>query len=239
VNTAIAVITIIAAAGGAPAPSGAELLRKYDAIMGAESFDASAEMTSRRDDGTSRTYKMRILKSGRDKVRVWFTEPASVRGQEMLRQGENLWVYLPNLKKATRIASRESFQGGDFNNADVLRSHYETDYEAQVQPASSVPDAWELELKARTHEAAYDRIKLWLAKSDAIPIKGEYYTASGKLLRVAQFSDVQSFGALRRPARVVMKNMIATQRSSQLLLSSFNTKATPSSAKFVLDDLGK
>jgi outer membrane lipoprotein-sorting protein len=221
------------------APGAGDLLKKYDAIMGADNFEAVAEMTAHRDDGSVRTYKMRILKAGNEKLRIWFSEPAAVRGQEMLRQGENLWVYLPSLKKPTRLASRESFQGGDFNNADVLRVHYQTDYEAKVLPESSVSDAWELELKAKTSDAAYERIKLWMRKSDGMPTKGEYYTASGKMLRAAEFSDVKSFGGFRRPAKVVMKNMLTPKRWSELVMSTFNTKVSPPAARFVLDDLGR
>jgi outer membrane lipoprotein-sorting protein len=221
------------------APAADTLLQRYDAIMGAENFEAVAEMTAHRDDGSVRVYKMRVLKAGSEKLRIWFSEPAAVRGQEMLRQGENLWVYLPNLKKPTRLASRESFQGGDFNNADVLRVHYQTDYQAKVLPQSSVPEAWELELNAKTSDAAYERIKLWMRKSDSMPVKGEYYTSSGKLLRAAEFAEVKSFGGFKRPARIVMKNMLTPKRWSEMLMSSFNTKVSPPAGRFVLDDLGR
>src|SRR6185295_13065381 len=87
-------------------PGADELLKKYDAIMGPDSFEATMQMTAHRDDDTTRTYKMRMLKAGTERFRLWFQEPAAVRGQEMLRQGENLWVYLPTLKKPTRLASR-------------------------------------------------------------------------------------------------------------------------------------
>jgi outer membrane lipoprotein-sorting protein len=223
-------------------PKAEELLKKYDAIMGAENFEAVAEMTAHRDDGSVRTYKLRLLKAGTEKLRIWFSEPAAVRGQEMLRQGENLWVYLPNLKKPTRLASRESFQGGDFNNADVLRVHYQADYDARVLPsgtASSVPDAWELELKAKSSDAAYERVKLWMRRSDGMPLKGEYYTASGKQLRAAEFSEVKNFGGFKRPARIVMKNMLTPKRWSEMVMTSFNAKVTPPAARFVLDDLGR
>ena len=96
------------------------LLKQYDAVMGPENFEAQFIMTAHRDDDSERSYKMRVLKSGSNKLRIWFSEPASVKGQEMLRQGENMWVYMPNLKRAVRMASRDSFQGGDFNNADVF-----------------------------------------------------------------------------------------------------------------------
>lgn len=220
-------------------PKADDLLKKYDAIMGAENFDAVAEMTAHRDDGSVRTYKMRVLKAGTEKLRIWFSEPAAVRGQEMLRQGENLWVYLPNLKKPTRLASRESFQGGDFNNADVLRVNYQADYNAKVLPNSSVPDAWELELTAKSSDAAYERIKLWMRRSDGMPLKGEYYTASGKQLRAAEFSEVKNFGGFKRPAKVVMKNMLTPKRWSEMVMTTFNAKVTPPAARFVLDDLGR
>jgi outer membrane lipoprotein-sorting protein len=237
--TALPALPLLLLLGADTPPSADDLLKRYDDIMGPANFEAMFEMTAHRDDGSSRTYKMRALKSGRGKFRIWFLEPASVRGQEMLRQGDNLWVYLPTLKKPTRLASRESFQGGDFNNADVLRVYYQADYTAAVAPASTVPDAWEIELRAKTKDAAYDRIKLWLRKSDQMPVRGEYFSASGKLMRVAEFSEVKSFGGFKRPAKVVMKNMLATKRQSVMLVHSFNNKVSPPASKFVLDDLGR
>src|SRR5215510_9546252 len=106
-------------------PTAAQILAKYDEIMSPRTFDGLMVMIAHRQDGTTRGYKMRVLKSEDDKIRLWFFEPASAKGQEMLRVEENMWVYMPNLKRALRIASRESFQGGDFNNGDVLRVNYE------------------------------------------------------------------------------------------------------------------
>jgi outer membrane lipoprotein-sorting protein len=231
-----------AATPAAPArpPTADELLRKYDAIMGAESFEAVMRMEAHRDDGSVRTYKLRILKSGKDKLRVWFDEPASVRGQEMLRQGDNLWVYMPNLKRAVRLASRESFQGGDFNNADVLRVNYQADYTATLAAQSELPDAWQLELKARGSDAAYDHVKLWLRKSDGQPVRGQYFTASGKMLREAELTDVKTYaGGFARPSRFVMKNKLAEKRRSVMTVESMDVRVKPAATRFVLDDLGR
>ncbi len=220
-------------------PTAHDLLAKYDAVMGPESFESVIAMTAHRDDGSSRAYKMRVLKKGDDKFRAWFDEPAAVRGQEMLRQGDNLWVYMPSLKRAVRLANRDSFQGGDFNNADVLRVNYQADYSATLAADAGRADAWLLELKAKTKDAAYDSIKLWMRKADLQPLKGEYYTASGKMLRAAEFSEFKNFAGLVRPGKIVMKNMIATQRYSIMSWDSMNTKVNPAATKFVLDDMGK
>jgi hypothetical protein len=209
--------------------------------MGPTNFEASSQMIAHRDDDTERAYRMKYVKSGDDKFRLSFLEPAAVRGQEILRQGDNNWLYMPQLKRAVRMANRDNFQGGDFNNADVLRVNYEVDYTAVLAAdTEGVADAYLLELKAKTTEAAYDKVKLWLRKSDETPIKAEYFTASGKMLRAAEFSDVKDYGnGLKRPSKIVMRNMLATKRFSTMITDSMNTKVTLPASKFVLDDLGR
>lgn len=239
--TSLPLALLAAAALAAEPPSAADALKAYDAIMGPPHFKATTLMTAHRDDGTTRSYKMTLLKGDGDKSRVWFQEPAAVRGQEILRNGENLWVYMPNLKRAMRLASRDSFQGGDFNNADILRSDYQADYTAELAEDAATPDAWLLKLKAKTSDASYDAIKLWVAKKPlGMPVKGEYYTASGKMLRSAVFTDVKDFGnGLSRPARVTMRNEIATQRFSELVFDALDVTATAPDARFTLTDLGR
>lgn len=223
----------------AAAPTADVLLEKYDSIMGPENFDSSARMTARREDGTVRTYEMRFVKKGTEKFRIWFKGPAAVAGQEVLRVGDNSWVYLPNLKRATRIANRDSFQGGDFNNADVLRVNYKADYTA-VLGQSEKPDVYLVELKAKNTNTAYDVIKLWMRKSDSMPVRGEYYGTSGKILRSAEFSEYKEFSkGYKRPAKVVMRNELIKERSTELLTQSMNVEVSFPDSRFTLTDLGK
>ncbi len=222
-------------------PSIDEVLKRYDALMAPDRFKAVAAMTSHRDDGSSRTYKMSFLKQGNDKSRIAFDEPASARGQEILRNGENTWIYMPNLKRSLRLASRESFQGGDFNNADVLRANYAQDYSGTVVEDPEKPDTWRVELKSRSKDSAYDAIKLWVKRAPlGVPVRGEYYTSSGKMLRSADFLEVKDFGkGLVRPARVKMRNELATQRYSELVFDSLEVGFTAPESKFTLNDLGR
>jgi outer membrane lipoprotein-sorting protein len=221
-------------------PSIKEVLTKYDSIMAPTTFKATATMTAHRDDGSARGYTMTILKGADDKSRIWFQEPAAVRGQEMLRNAENFWVYMPNLKRSLRLASRDNFQGGDFNNADVLRANYAADYDGTVKEDPAKPELWLLEMKAKTPDSAYDSIKLWVLKSPlGVPVRGEYYTSSGKMLRSADFSEVKDFGnGMKRPSHITMRNEIATQRFSELIWVSVDTAAVVGDGKFGLSDLG-
>ncbi|MFL5349260.1 MAG: outer membrane lipoprotein-sorting protein [Hyalangium sp.] len=220
-------------------PTPEELLQRYDEVMGPRTFEAESQMTAWREDGSSRTYELRMLKAEDDKSRIWFKAPASVKGQEILRVGDNLWVYLPNLKRATRMANRDSFQGGDFNNADILRVSYSRDYAGKRVP-SDVPETWALELKAKSPETAYDAIKLWLRKSDGQPVKAQYFGTSGQMLRSAEFSDYTEFEkGYSRPAKVVMRNELVKSRRSELVLKSLKRGVDAPSQRFTQADLGR
>lgn len=219
-------------------PTAEQLLKRYDQVMSPRTFDGLLVMIAHRQDDTTRTYKFRALKSQDDKIRTWFFEPAAAKGQEMLRVEDNMWVYMPNLKRALRLASRESFQGGDFNNGDVLRVNYVADYNAKLIPAED-DKLWLLDLTAKSKEAAYDHIKLWMTKDKQQPAKAEYYAASGKILRSAKFEDVKTFHGLERPAHMTMRNELATKRYTEMMWLDLKLDLDVPAQKFVVDDLGR
>jgi outer membrane lipoprotein-sorting protein len=239
-KTSALALLLLAAPAFAADPTVDELLKKYDAIMGPASFEAVATMSATREDGTTRTYEMKFLKRDNDKFRLWFAEPAAVKGQEMLRNGESLWVYLPNLKRATRIASRDNFQGGDFNNADVLRVNYAADYTGTVAKTSDLPDTWLLDLKAKNADTAYDSIKLYMRKSDLQPVKGQYFGTSGQMIRSADFSDYKEFDkGYQRPSKVVMHNELVKARKSEMVMKKMSLNIDVPAQRFTQADLGK
>jgi outer membrane lipoprotein-sorting protein len=219
-------------------PTAEQLLKRYDQVMSPRTFDGLLVMIAHRQDDTTRTYKFRALKSQDDKIRTWFFEPAAAKGQEMLRVEDNMWVYMPNLKRALRLASRESFQGGDFNNGDVLRVNYVADYNAKLIPAED-DKLWLLDLTAKSKEAAYDHIKLWMTKDKQQPAKAEYYAASGKILRSAKFEDIKTFHGLERPAHMTMRNELATKRFTEMMWLDLKLDLDVPAQKFVVDDLGR
>lgn len=232
-------VLVTASRALAAEPTAEEILKKYDHVMGPGAFEAVSAMTAHREDDSERTYKMRILRGDVERMRIWFQEPASVKGQEMLRNGDNLWVYLPNLKRATRLANRESFQGGDFNNADVLRVNYSVDYTGTVVP-SDLPETYCVELKAKNRETAYAAIKLWVRQSDLLPTKGQYFGDSGKLLRSAEFTEYKEFSkGYWRPALIHMKNEQTPARWSEMRTESIKLNVEVVPQRFTQTDLGR
>ncbi len=215
-----------------------DVVARYDAIMSPNAFTATMAMTATREDGSKRTYVLKTQKQGTDKLRATFLDPANARGQEMLRVGDNLWSYVPNLKRTVRVASRDSFMGGDFNNGDVLRVNYTADYDAVL-----IDDVGDVlicaTLTAKSNTIAYDRIDLCMTTTDAMPTSAKYYAQSGKLLRSAVFSDVADFDGTRRPSRVVMKNEVQTSRQSEMVWREFKPTTSIPASRFVVEDLGR
>ena len=93
-----------------------KVLKKYDEIMAPQAFETNFSLESFKEDNTSKKYIIHAIKKDDDKFRLSFESPISIRDQEILRNDKNFWLYLPNVKRVTRIANRDSFQGGDFNN---------------------------------------------------------------------------------------------------------------------------
>jgi outer membrane lipoprotein-sorting protein len=194
-------------------------------------------MTTVRANGDLRTFSMHILKSGEDLHRIRFLAPADDKGTEVLRIGDEMWNYLPNLKRSLKISAKQEFHGGDFSNADVLRVNLAKDYTPTL--VGTTADEYQLELKAKNDEVAYDTIKYWLRKKDGMPLRQEFYTSSGKLVRKCDFLDPKPFGKLTRPSKLVMWNMLNKSRHSEMVINDFTLRPQLPDGAFKLAALGR
>lgn len=218
-------------------PSPDEVLARANAIIAPEAYTATVQMVAVRGDGTTRTYVFRTMKQGADKLRLSFDEPKTLSGHELLRLGDDLWRYVPSLKRSMRIASRDDFEAGDFRNADVLRVDLVHDY--RVTGMKDGGDHWILDLVASTKQAGYDHIVYTVRKSDAMPLQQEFYAASGKKLRSATFSAPATFGKHVRPSKVRMINELTRGQSTDMTVQSFELVDSIPSKTFQRESLGR
>jgi len=89
--------------------------------------------------------------------------------------------------------------GGVFNNADILSLDYATEYDVEKMEDSGEQTL--LHLKAKNKTVAYDRLKMWVSKGKALPVKIECLTEAGMLIKTIYFKDIKDFGGgMVRPA---------------------------------------
>lgn len=219
---ALALLTPLAAL----ALDGKALLEKVDRNLEPESYEMTRKLINEEPNGKRKEFILYSVKKGRDKVAALFLAPASDKGRSTLRQGDNMWLYIPNVGKPVRITSLQSVTGGVFNNADILRVDYTEEYD--VTTASEAGESYLLELKAKTGAVAYDRLKLTVDRKTVLPTRIEAYAASGLLVKTLYFKDIKDFGGgIRRPATVETDSPLYKGYKSVMLYAAVKKREVP------------
>lgn len=190
---------LLAVAGPVSALDGDALLLQVDRRLQPESYEMYRKLINIEPDGKRKEFVLYTAKKGGDNVVALFLDPPSEKGRSSLRQGENMWLYIPNVGKPLRITSLQSVIGGVFNNADLLRLDFSAEY--AVQEVAETGSEYRLVMKAKTRSVAYDRLHMWVDRDTLAPTKIETYAASGLLIKTLRYGEVKDFGnGLRRPA---------------------------------------
>jgi len=89
--------------------------------------------------------------------------------------------------------------GGVFNNSDILRLDYSSEY--NVEKMEDIGDEYILHLKAKTKTVAYDKLKMWVNKEKLVPVRIECLTETFMLVKTIYYKNVTDFGGgIMRPA---------------------------------------
>jgi len=222
---ALALLTSSLIASVASAQDATDIVRRTDALMAPQSFEARMTMDVDRDDGTHRTYELTLHRRD-DNSLVLFLAPDIEKGRKMLRRGDDIWMSLPNVKRPVRVSARQSLMGGDFNNADVLRLSLVKDYTAHLDKLEGSTAV--ITLNARDRGVTYARVVARIDVATGIPVRYDYFTESGKYVKTLEFSalKVMSDGD-SRPATWNMTNLVTHRKSVMRVVDMDRNKSLP------------
>lgn len=189
------ILLLTAAVVFAETPDGAELLRRIDANMYAETVYMETRMVvhGRRN---SRTISSISWMRGEDDSFTEYTAPPREAGTKMLKLGDDLWTYEPDSDRTITISGnmlRQSLMGSDLSYEDMMEeSKLEDMYNAVVLRDTVFMDrpCWTLELTSRIEDPAYWRRVILVDKERALPLYEERYARSGKLLKTMTITEV-------------------------------------------------
>ncbi len=202
------------------------IVAKADAIRTPKgSYVIEAEVTS--FDGSSQKSKngYKVYVKDLNHSLVEFISPPSEKGKSILMIDEDLWIYLPKVKKPVRIPLNQRLVG-DVSNGDMARANFANDYNATLVGAETVggKDAYVLDLVAKSPNKTYNKIKYWVAKSDFKPVQAEYFTVSGKSLKTCKFEDFRMEAGTVRPMKLLFRDSLKKDQHSVLLFQSMTKK---------------
>jgi outer membrane lipoprotein-sorting protein len=142
---------------------------------------------------------------------VQYVEPARDAGKRVLLDGHSLWFYDPDSKVSVRISAQQRLIG-QAAIGDILTVNLAVDYAASLVGTERIDDAarqprqcWHLDLKAANDLATYNRVEYWVEQGSFRPIKGKFYSDSGRLLKILYFRDfAERLGAVRPTEAIII-----------------------------------
>jgi len=233
-----------------------------------DSQDAAAIMKAVQDrpDGDRQTSRVLMLvkdAAGRERKRVvqsrtikfpegtktlmLFEAPADVRNTGMLSydyddgaKTDDQWLYLPSLRKTTRIASGDksgSFMGTDLSYSDMTTADPK-DYTYKILKQSvkvGQDDCWLIESRpanAKTaKETGYVKSHVWVSKTKLMPLKAKNWVKEGKKLKYVKFADIRQIDGIWVPHKILAQTKRGNTVESKTVIAFKTVKFNQPSVK--------
>jgi outer membrane lipoprotein-sorting protein len=216
-------VGIITSAMWLSAQSGREILTRVDenTVVTSSSYDATMVINL---GGTLREKRFTGYAEGKERAYMEFTYPARDKGTRFLKIEDEMWMYLPSVEKATKIAGhmlRQSMMGSDFSYDDVVENEKLIEvYEVELMGTDTIDGAecYILELTAKVPEVTYYSRKLWVDKNRYVTLKAELFAKSGKLMKEITVSEFKNIHQYRFPTSIKMVNKLRQDTYTKLLL---------------------
>jgi len=156
---------------------------------------------------------------------VRYVDPPRDLGKMVLMNGTSMWFYDPSSKASVRISPQQRLMG-QASDGDVMTANLARDYTAKLLGEETLEDAdrhnrrcWHLDLTAATPEAVYSRIEYWVEEDSNDPVKGKFYSDSGRLLKIAYYHKFAEQLGVQRPTETIIidavdQNLVTTMTSS-------------------------
>ena len=202
-----------------------EIVRQADAVRNpSESYSMEVEVRS--GQKLDELAKFQVALKGNTRTLVKTLEPARDRGRNLLMIGEDMWAYVPNLKRAVRVSLSQKLTG-QTANGDISRMRWSGDYTAALEKES--PDHWQLFLKSRRKGLTYDQLRVWIDKKTYRPLRAEFLTPQGKVLKLAEYGDYKMRLGKIRPHLIRIADAVRKDDRSEIRITDMQNKSFPDS----------
>lgn len=219
-------------------------------LTGSMSANINLSITEKGGASRFRTISMttKSYPDGLEKRFIKFIEPADVRGTAMLvldnkNIPDEMWIYLPALKKTRRIVSSEkgkSFMSSEFSNAD-MSSPTLSDFISKHLGESGSNNQWIIESKPvnedKADEYGYSKKISYISMDKYQILKMEFYNFDNELFKIIEIKSIYPLP----DGKFIIKNMIAnnvlTNRKSEIILNNIADGLKVDDSFFTLQNL--
>ncbi|OGC39180.1 hypothetical protein A2Y85_02140, partial [candidate division WOR-3 bacterium RBG_13_43_14] len=163
---------------------------------------------------------------GDDHAYMEFIAPERDKGTRFLKLSDEMYIYIPDVGKPTRIAGhmlRQNMMGSDFSYDDFTGNERLIDqYDIVLTGSDTVneQDCHVLELTAKVEEINYAKQKVWVIKKTYRPVKTELYAKSGKLMKELNVLESRKIAGRDLPVRIRMVNKLRKDTYTELVFDA-------------------
>lgn len=162
------------------------------------------------DTSTLAIYSKADKDSGQFHSLLRYVGPPRDANKLILYSGKDMWFYDPSSKASVRLSPQQRLLG-QASNGDVVTVNLAADYEAISATEEDAVDGerqnkhcYKLQMSAKTPDATYHQIEMWVEVASNRPVKARFYAESGKLLKTAYYRHYQSQLGAERPTETVI-----------------------------------
>jgi len=234
-GAALAALLLIAAAPASLAaePDFKAMLAELDAIddFGATDFTGIFTIVSDKPGEKQSVNQVRMFRRDAKKQFLMLIQlPEASKGQGYLKEGDNMWFYDPTSRKFSHSSMKEAVgeseaKNEDFNQRKILEDF---DIEKTEEGAIGKFPVWIVGIKAKTGEASYDRIKLYIRKDKTLILKEEDFGASGRIMRTTLYPKYTEVSKGKFfPSQMLIVDEINKGEKSQITMSELSSEKLP------------
>ena len=161
-----------------------------------------------------KSYEILSYGRGTSDAALEFVAPQRDKGTKMLKKGDELWLYSPDIEKTSKISGhmlRQGMMNSDFSYEDMMEtSNLSNMYSASLVGEELLGEVatYKLKLTAVEDDVSYPERTMWVDKEKFVPLKQELYAGSGRLVKVWAMGGVQEFDGRWYPTAMRIDNAV-------------------------------
>ncbi len=229
----------VRASGEEPLTAGEILQRVDENRMPGPDFAFEMEITSYKNGEIIAQYTLAgyvRIREANVQALLYFLDPPKVNGQKLLMSGKEYWMHFPKTKNVIKLSPAQILLG-EVANGDIMQLNFSRDYRCALLPDEDSPatvprgaheTCLRLLLEAREDgEGTYQKILLYIDKESYLPVAGEFYARSGKLLKTAAYQDYQPILGKQVAMKVTIYDVLQTGKYTVMEYKRLVEKSLP------------
>ena len=230
---------IASSAALAAPPTGPELAARLDHVRRPDkSFEVKLSITEMHNGKATHQGELRVMaRKSKDSAHfdtvTLVLAPDADKGKTVLTTDREVWFKDPKSKRPTQL-SAQHFRG-KFFVGDALSTSFAADYDSDLVGEETIPDAsrkdvlcLRVRMKLKQKGALTpELIEYWVDKKLLQPIRGQFYTANGKLLRTSYYAGYAKVFDELRPTRVLIVSNTERGVITDIKFGAFSLREWP------------